>query len=992
MRFRVFGFRSFILGALFLPLCAASSLLAQTPSGVLRGQVTDPSGAAVTGATVSVSSAKARTRTAKTNQVGAYEIKGLPSGTYTVTVVAPSFSVFEQQKVVIAAGRIQRLNVPLHIQQQVQQVTVSAQATHVGVSPENNASALVIQGKALAALSDDPDELQEELSALAGPAAGPNGGQIYIDGFTGGQLPPKSDILAIHVNQNPFSAQYDRVGYGRIEIITKPGASQYHGSVFADGNDSAFNSRNPFVTQEPPYHSEFFNGNIGGPLGHKASFFFDTFRRSINDSSIVNAIVLDPSFAQVRLTQAVLHPQTRMLITPRIDYQISAKNVLTVRYQLWRDSGINDGIGQFALPSQAFNTHGTEHTLQLGDTQILSDRTVNETRFQFRYGTNNQTPQNLQPAVNVLGAFTGGGNTQGKSADTLQSYELHNLTTMSLGKHTLLFGGRLREWNDSSASTANFNGAYSFPTLTAYQIMEQGLQQGLTFAQIRAAGGGPSQFSIAAGNPIAKVSLADLGLYAEDQWRARPNLSLSAGLRFESQNDIHDHADFAPRIGLAWGLGRGKSPGTVLRAGFGIFYDRFEYDHVLQAERLNGVNQQKFLITNPAFFPTAPPTSTLGMLANGATTPAVYDIGPALRAPYTIQSAIGLEQQVSKNITASVTYLNSHGVHQFLTRNINTPLPGQYDPANPAIGRPFADVSACAVASALPNCADGFVGNIFQFESNGLYNQNELISNFRVNEGILTLFGFYTLNYASSDTNGVSSSPSNPYDILQDYGRAAFDVRHRLVVGGALSLPYGFRIMPFMHVNSGSPYDITLGHDLLGTSVFNQRPALAAPGQTGPNIVVTRLGTFNTTPGIGEPVIPVNSGDGPGAFNLNLRLSKTFGFGERKGGGGGGGFGGGGHHHGGLGGRGLSGGGGRNFWRSSENARYNLTFSVTAHNVFNNVNLGTPVGNLGSPLFGLSNSLAGGRFSSQASNRRIDLQVRFSFYQLVMAHCDTRKA
>ncbi|MGH9433951.1 MAG: TonB-dependent receptor domain-containing protein, partial [Terriglobia bacterium] len=575
-----------------------------------------------------------------------------------------------------------------------------------------------------------------------------------------------------------------------------------------------------------------------------------------------------------------------------------------------------------------------------------------------------------------LGAVTGGGSAQGKSVDVQKNYELQNLTTMTLGQHTVTFGARFRDGSDANTSNANFNGIFTFPTLTAYQITEQGIEQGLTFAQIRAAGGGPSQFSVTAGTPLSKISLADLGLYGEDEWRMRPNISLSLGLRFETQNDIHDHADFAPRLGFAWGIGRGKSPKTVLRTGFGIFYDRFEQEQVLEAERLNGVNQQQLRVTNPDFFPAIPPINTL---TNYATSPSLYQIDPRLRAPYTIQSAIGLERQVSRKITASVTYLNSHGVHQLLTRNINAPLPGQYEPSDPAFGRPFASGDACVVAPAVPECASGFAGNIYQYESDGLYNQNELIANFRVNEGPrLMLFGFYTLNYANSDTAGANSFVSNPYDILEDYGRATFDIRDRVVVGGAIGLPFGFRLLPFVIGNSGTPYNITLGQDLLGTSIFDQRPAFASPGATGPNIVVTRLGTFDTAPEPGAALIPVNYGTGPGAFSLNIHLSKTIGFGKRveHAGGGGGGWHG---HHGGLGGRGLSGGGSPNIWRSPENYRYNLTFGVAVHNLFNNVNLGMPVGNLGSPLFGQSNSLAGGPFSTQAANRRIDVQVRFSF-------------
>ena len=150
-----------------------------------------------------------------------------------------------------------------------------------------------------------------------------------------------------------------------------------------------------------------------------------------------------------------------------------------------------------------------------------------------------------------------------------------------------------------------------FPPSQAYQITEQGLQAGLTPAQIQANGGGASQFTLIAGNPLASVNYFDLEPYVEDDWKARPNLTISGGLRFETQDHIHDHADFAPRVGIAWGLGRGKSAKTVLRAGFGVFYDRFGESYILNAERLNGINQQEYIVPSPDFFPTIPPVSTL---------------------------------------------------------------------------------------------------------------------------------------------------------------------------------------------------------------------------------------------------------------------------------------------------------------------------------------------------------------------------------------------
>jgi hypothetical protein len=158
-------------------------------------------------------------------------VRGVPPGTYSLTVTMPGFATFVKQGLAITAGTPVTLNVKMTIQDATTVVNVTTDANTVSVDQDSNASATVLTGKDLDALSDDPDELASELSALAGPAAGPNGGQIYIDGFTGGQLPPKSSIREIRINQNPFSAQYDRAGFGRVEIFTKPGTDKFHGSV-----------------------------------------------------------------------------------------------------------------------------------------------------------------------------------------------------------------------------------------------------------------------------------------------------------------------------------------------------------------------------------------------------------------------------------------------------------------------------------------------------------------------------------------------------------------------------------------------------------------------------------------------------------------------------------------------------------------------------------------------------------------------------------------
>jgi hypothetical protein len=953
----------------------AASALAQSQTGSLRGQVTDPSGAVVTNATVTVTGAAGQTSSAKTNEAGNFEIGNLVPGKYAVSVRAKGFAAYAQPNVAVIPGQTQ-FDIPLDIQVENENIEVQGENSEVQVNPSSNSSAIVLQGKDLDALPDDPDELQEDLQALAGPSEGPNGGQIYIDGFTGGQLPPKSSIREIRINQNPFSAEFDKLGYGRIEIFTKPGTDKFHGQVSVVGNDAAFNARNPFLApdQTAPYDSVQYMGNIGGPISKKASFFFDFQRRNINELAVINTPALDANLNQTLLSESVPNPRTRTNLTPRFDYQVNPNNTLTARYQYFRDSQDNAGVGQFALPSTGYDTTSTEHTLQISDSQVIGTKAVNETRFQYIRENSQQNPLSMAPTINVIGAFTGGGSNQGAQTDHTDRYELQNYTSLAMGAHFLKFGGRLRVYHDANTSGEGFNGTFVFPDLTSYQAAAQALAAGATSAP------GAIQFSLnassAGGIPTVPVTVVDAGLYAQDEWKLRPNFTLSYGLRFETQNAIHDHGDWAPRVGFAWAIDGGgkKSATTVLRAGYGLFYDRFTAELLLNAERLNGATQQEYIASaaqgaDISFFPLVPQVSQLPP----QTTPTIYSVADNLRAPYIMQSAVSLERQLTKAANVTVTYLNSRGIHQLLTRNANAPLPGGPFSIGP---RP-----------------DPAAGNIYQYDSGGIFKQNQLITNFNVRAGSkLSLFGYYSLNYANSNTGGASSFPSDQYNLALDYGRAVFAVRHRLFLGGTVGMPYGFRLSPFMIVTSGTPYNVTAGQDLSGDSLFNDRPAFA-PNDSGVCLSPTSACHYLVPSGPYIP-IPVNYLTGPSHFTLNLRLAKTFGFGPERGGsnqgqrdagsggaggGPGGHMGGGGGPHGGGGSGGFGRGPGGGFDLGSSNRRYSLTFSVNARNVLNHVNLATPIGNLTSPLFGESNALAGGPFSSSASNRRIELQASFSF-------------
>lgn len=992
---------SWILLRMTMLVCAvtlgfANAGAVQSPdTGTLAGRVLDETGAAIPQATVTLTDSQGNVRTIVADSFGAFRVENLAPGRYTLQSTSPGFTMVEALSVEVAAGQSKTLNPTLRIAPVKEEVTVESDPSgQVSVDPQNNVGAVVLRGEDLEALSDDPDDLAAELQALAGPAAGPNGGQIFVDGFSGARIPPKSSIREIRINADPFSAQYDRLGFGRIEILTRPGTDKFRGQASFGFSDESLNSRNPFAANQPSYQSRLFSGSLSGPISKKSSFFIDLQRREIDDNDIINATILDTNLAPVPFSEAVVTPSRRTTVSPRIDYQLSEKVTLTGRYRYFRNTRANVGVGEFSLLSLGYDTLSEGHTIQLSETALLSPQAVNETRLQFRRNNSTQNGDNSIPTTSVLQAFRDGGPQVGLSSDRDDNWELQNYTTLSKGVHTLKFGARLRATTITDISPQNFGGTFTFgggfgpmlddnnqvvldgsgqaimiplTSIERYRRTVLFQAQGLTPAQIRSLGGGATQFSLAAGDPDASVDQVDVGLFLLDDWRVRPNFSLSLGLRYETQNNISDRSNWAPRIGFAWAPGRntGGNGRTVIRGGFGIFYDRLSENLTLQTLRFDGVTQLQFIVQNPDFYPLVPsPDTLIGNLVPQT----IRALDPDAQAPYLIQTAIGIERALGVNTTVAVNYTYSRGVNLLRNRNINAPLP--------ETGlRPFGDE------------------NVFRYETSGLLRQNQLITSFRTRfHRNASLFGFYSLNRARSDTDGASSFPANQFDLSSEYGRSSFDLRHRFVLGGSITAPFGFSFSPFVTANSGRPFNITTGTDTNGDLVFTDRPSFA--DLDDPDAVVTRFGVFDPTPEPGENLIPRNLGEGPSHFSVNLRINRTFGFGKvggeqaeqtpresRRGGimvgGGRGGRGGGGGGR--RGGGGFGGRRGGRFGGGSEN-RFSLNFSVSINNIFNRTNAGRPIGNLTSPLFGLSNSSSGfGRGGSSAGNRTVTAQLRFSF-------------
>jgi hypothetical protein len=1021
----------FILN-LILALALSVPVFAQQ-NGSLSGQVQDSLGAVVVGATVTVVAADGKEKTTTSNQRGEFSMSGLAPGKYTVKVKAAKFALYENAEVEVTVATRTELTVPLTVEAMEEQVDVSESGT-VSTDPQNNAGATVLKEKDLDALPDDPDELEAALQALAGASAGPNGGQIYIDGFTGGQLPPKESIREIRINSNPFSAEYERLGFGRIEILTKPGSDKFRGSVFGNFNDESLNSRNPFSLNRAPSQMRAFGGNLSGPIiKGKMSYFLDINNRDNDNNSVLNAVILDSNLNPVNLREDFTVPSSRFSFSPRIDYAINDKNTLVARYSYGRNTQENLGIGGTSLPERAYVSTNTEHELRLTETMIINPKTVNETRFEFDLEDRNQEGDNSIPTINVADSFTSGGSQIGLSFNKARTWELQNYTTTSFGKnaqHAFKFGVRVRSTTIKDRSENNFGGTFSFPgapmvtdpegcnpfdeedpepcTIVAEAVSPLDQYRGklLGNSDIRYL---PTQFTITTGNPLQEVSRTDYNFFATDDWRVSPALMLSFGLRYENQTNISDNGNFAPRLSFAWspGAGGAKTPKTVFRGGFGIFYDRFSENLTLNALRFGGDEQlsQLSLVVNAldsdperredAIELLQQPVFTLNGVTNVPTAAQILaalpqsntlrTIAPDIQSPYMFQTALSVERQLPMRMTVSVTYVGARTVHVLRARNINAPIcPDQIECENAQ--RP-----------------DPTQGNVYQYESTGTLNQNQLMVNFRSNYSQrLSFFGFYRLGFANGDSDGAGSFPAYSYDLSNEYGRSSFDQRHSFVIGGNVTLPYRISLNPFVMLNSGRPFNITRGIDLNGDALNTERPTFGdlSAKCIEMGITASYCDVAGQDP---DEIIPRYWGQSPNYFSVNLRIGKTFGFGkspdsvQASSGGQGGGRQGGGRRDGG-GGAGPGGGGrvvmaggggggmGGFFGGGDVRKPYNLNLSLSINNLFNNVNFGSPVGNLSSSRFGQSTSTIGGGFGGfggggggGSANRKIELSARFSW-------------
>jgi hypothetical protein len=966
----------FLLCLLLKPhaLRSQSTPQSQTPTktSALNITVSDPTKARVPAALVHIASADgALIRDLTTDAAGRVSV-ALPAGAYTLTIAVPGFDTFVKD-LKLAPNTTPAIDAQLIISTGQTIVQVFANNNTLSTAEDANKDAIVLSGSQLATLSDDDATFQQQLLAIAG-GDGSHPPQVYVDGFSGGQFPPKSAIREVKINQNPFSAEYDELGFGRIEISTKPGTGRIHGEFEVFGDPSALNSQNPFIhSTEPGYYRIHTVGNISGPIGKNTSFFISADYYNQQNNAIINATtVAATSNALQTVNFAVPDPQTTSSYTARLDRQWHKNNTFTGRYEYDRAVQTDGGLGQasgnfgpsggvscgggttsYTLPSQGFNCTASQHTLQLGNSQVIGQHVEMDTKFEWIHTMLAQDPVSSAPAVTVNGTVNDGGNNTQINHDREDHFEFQANGTYERGKQLFRFGARERLYREANLSTAGFNGTFTFNSLADYQTSVA--PDGSPSATPSAA-----QFSITEGQSSFKVLTADLAVWAEDEVKLTKSLTGDFGFRFETQTAIPDHSDPSPHFGLAWApFARDKKPAPVVyRIGSGIFYDRLPIGDLLTAVRQgNSSLETTYTIASARASSTTGTPVDFFARTNAqlqtelsehqseltATSQTTYTIAPSYHSEYEIDSGASAEVSLGKYGSISFNYLNFRGVHQLTSINANAPRADGTRPYGAA------------------------AGDLYQYTSGG-----ETLANFAFVHPQINItkdihfWGFAQVSRFNGDTFGNGNFATNSYDIHQDYGRAPWD-RHQAVFAGLdANLKYGLHAGAFLAARGGRPFNITTGSDNNGDTIFNDRPsfATAADIATDPSHVVsTSFGDFHTVPTAGEAPIPIDYGHSPAFFSLQLQLSETIKFGPRI---------------------------------ADPDAdplppaapgkpapqpdpRYALVFSVEGQNVTNTVSPDTRIGVLTSPYFGQSIASANSFLSTSAANRTFTLHTTFRF-------------
>lgn len=765
----------------------------------VTGIVLDPSGAVVSDTLVILAGGDNQKRSVTTDAKGNFRFDGLRTGEYEIRTQPPGFKPYA------AHIRVQGQNpAPLRIALQIavlpEEITVDTGETGVNTDVSSNVNAIKLDRQMLDNLPILGQDIVGALSKLLDPASVRSGGPaLLVDGMPSTEVGvPASAIQEIRIDQNPYSAEFARPGKGRIEIITKSGSPTYHGSFDLSLRDYRLDARNRFAAERPHEQHLQFEGYLSGPVAKiKHTTFLLSASRSEDDlQSVVYGLGL-----QGPIRGNVPNPQRKTYASGQITHQMG-KNSISTRYNFfdWSDKG--EGVGGFSLPEVGMNLTAQFHQLYTTYKVVVTPKLLNQ--FLIRIRKEDDFAQSVRPGVPkivVLDAFTGGGG-QVSRHGTDDRLELADVMSWSRGNHLVKGGINIPAFNRHGTNDrTNFDGTFYFASLDDY------------------AHGRPFSFERQQGDGRLAFWQKELGLFIQDEVRLLPNFSMAYGLRYDWQNHISDHKNFAPRLSLAFAPGKRRK--TVFRGGAGIFFDMTGPSAIADALRFDGVRLREVLLENPGYPAPLSPGASLAALPSN-----LVRFAPDLRSPYSLQYSVGVERQLAKSLTWTTSYLGTRGVDLFRSRDVNAPPPPMF------LSRP-----------------NPLIGVFRQIESRGHLERHSLETTLRGNlSRFFNGMVVYEWERAYDDTDGISAFPADNYNLSGEWSRASFDLRHFFYVYGTVDVGRFFKLGIVFSADSGRPYSIKTGHDDNHDGFANDRP----------------------------PGVRRNSLQGPGSATLDLRWSKDF--------------------------------------------------------------------------------------------------------------------
>jgi hypothetical protein len=766
-----FGLR-WCLGDIFLMNCC---LFAQVN---VTGTVVDRDGAAVPTVDVLLKTSQGGAvdgGSVTADPEGHFRFLHIASGDYQLEV--PSKYGFERYlKSVHVQANMHDLRVQLTPLVVAQDVTVTSEAGQVRADSSANRDQLTADTQMMEKVPVfDQNYIATLTPFLDQTGVATSGVSIIVDGVEmKGTGVSASAIAEAHINNDPYSAETNRPGKGRIEIITKLGSSQLHGTLNFTFRDSVFDAKNYFALTKPFEQKRIYEGSITGPLhlDNKTTFLLSGTRQEDNLQSVVHA---DTPTGIV--TANVPTPVHDTEFAARVSHDFSPTHRVSLQYNVTDTISRNLGVGGLVLQQSGVNAQAREDDVIFNDRVIISPTLLNQLQLFFEKDHNPTRSVLAAQKIVVDGAFTGGG-AQADLLNTENNLKINDIVSWNHKRHYVKLGVNIpnlsrRAWEDQSNRVGTFN----FSSLT-----DLGANTPYSFTQ-----------QIGVGRTVFWMN--EIGAFIQDQIQVRPNLQASIGLRYDWQTYFKSIHDFAPRFSIAYSTADHK---TVLRAGVGLFYDRSGAPPMADLKRYNGVILRAFTLLDPGYPNPYPPDTNLDTLPTNLVSEA-----NGTRIPYITNYSVGVERQLMKGLTAAATYRGTTGIALFRSRDVNAPLP-PFDQGRPDLN----------------------LGVVRQIESEGrqIGNALELTLNGKASHWFSGIVQ-YSFSHTNNDTGGITWFPANQYSLAGEYSRADFDQRHRLNLLGTINEDHWLNLGIAAKLYSGMPYTETSGNDTFNTGILNARPA-----------------------------------------------------------------------------------------------------------------------------------------------------------------------